>query len=122
MESGVPSPVPEWYKYSTVTMGPRKIGYYHCCNTNCLHTEDFDTRFQMCAQCQLAQYCSRECQNEDWKAKHKKVCKKAAERREQMSKMGKMFQKLSDMSLTGQGGSLEEMIANASTNEAVKPL
>ena len=27
MEAGTPSPVPEWYEFSTVRLGPRKIGY-----------------------------------------------------------------------------------------------
>ena len=61
-------------------------------------------------------------QKKDWKERHKKVCKEGKEEREKVKKVGKMFQMLSDMSLTGQmeGASLEEMLANASTNPAVK--
>ena len=50
MESCVPSPVPKWYHYSTVTRGARKVGY--------------DS--------------SRDCQAYDRKARHKKVCKEVA--------------------------------------------
>ena len=38
-----------------------------------------------CTQCTLVQYCNRECQRNDWKAQHKKVCaklKKALEQKE----------------------------------------
>lgn len=123
MEGGMPAPVPDWYQYSTVTMGPRKIGYYDCCNRNCFKTEDTATRFQTCSQCHVAHYCSRECQKADWKAKHKFVCKKGAENRDKTASVGKMLQMLSDMSMSGQGlpgNSLADVLANASKNEAVK--
>ena len=123
IDTGIPAPVPEWYSYSTVTMGPRKIGYYHCCRRGCFKTETTEIRFQKCSQCEVAVYCSRECQLEDWKEKHKKVCKHAKENRERTKQVGKMMQKLSDMSLTGQGlpgTDIAEMLANASTNPAVQ--
>ncbi len=60
--SGVQAPVPEWYVYSTVTMGPRRIGYYHCCKRGCFMTETTDAQFQKCGQCGLAVYCSKDCQ------------------------------------------------------------
>ncbi|TPX41138.1 hypothetical protein SeMB42_g05563 [Synchytrium endobioticum] len=31
-------------------------------------------KIQSCAQCRIAQYCSRECQREDWFSSHKKEC------------------------------------------------
>lgn len=103
MDSGIPSPVPEWYKYSTVTMGPRKIGYDGCVNRNCHRTESHDKpKFANCSKCKVAVYCSRDCQVEDWKARHKKVCKEAAEEREKMVRVGKMMRGLSDLSMTGQ--------------------
>ena len=123
IESGVPSLVPKWYVYSTVTMGPRKIGYYSCCKVGCMRTEDFTTKFSSCGNCHLAPYCSRECQISDWKARHKKICNQAAEQREQTKKVGKMMQMLSDMSMTGQGlpgNSLAEMLMGAASNPAVK--
>ena len=125
IESGIPSPVPKWYVYSTVTMGPRKIGYYSCCKVGCLRTEDFSTKFMVCGSCNLAPYCSRECQVSDWKARHKKICSEGAERREQTKKVGKMMQMLSDMSMTGQGlglpgDSLADMLMGAATNPAVR--
>jgi hypothetical protein len=119
---GVPAPVPEWYSYSTVTMGPRKIGYSPCCRRGCFKTETIEARFHKCSQCELAVYCSRECQVQDWKDKHKKVCKQAKKNREQTKKVGKMMQMLSDASLTGQGlhgQDFGEMLANAATNPAV---
>lgn len=104
MKSGTPSPVPEWYKYSTVTMGPRKIGYDGCSNRDCHRTESHDQpKFANCSKCKVSVYCSRECQVIDWRARHKKVCKKAAEEREKIERVGKMMQGLSDLSMTGQG-------------------
>jgi hypothetical protein len=46
-------------------------------------------------------YCSSECQMMDWKARHKKMCKHASKKREQVASVGKMMQKLSDASLSG---------------------
>jgi hypothetical protein len=34
-----------------------------------------DLQLQYCAQCQSALYCSKACQREDWKKRHKKICK-----------------------------------------------
>lgn len=105
MASGAPAPVPEWYKYSTVTvtMGPRKIGYDRCTNRGCNRMDLHDRpRFANCSKCKVAIYCSRDCQVEDWYARHRKVCKQAAKRREMTVKAGKMMQGLSDLSLTGQ--------------------
>jgi Ankyrin repeats (3 copies)/MYND finger len=33
-------------------------------------------KLQCCARCNLAHYCSRECQEKDFKASHKKICKR----------------------------------------------
>lgn len=60
--TGVPAAVPEWYKYSTVTMGPRRIGYECCDKRGCFQTEDLTHQFQKCSQCLLPFYCSKECQ------------------------------------------------------------
>lgn len=27
VSSGIPAPIPQWYSFSSTTMGPRKIGY-----------------------------------------------------------------------------------------------
>lgn len=96
--SGIPAPVPEWYTFSTVTLGPRKVGYYSCTRRNCFKTETLDTRFQKCSQCSLAVYCSRECQLQDWKDKHKKVCKQGKENHDQTAKVGQLLQMFSAMS------------------------
>ena len=82
-------------------MGPRKIGYDRCAARGCLKTETVESRFPKCTQCMQAHYCSRECQKSDWKARHKKICKTASEGREQMAKVGKMLQFISDASFAG---------------------
>ena len=98
MESGTPAPVPDWYEYSTVRMGPRKIGYDGCSNRGCYHTEVHDKpRFSRCSKCKVAIYCSRDCQATDWKARHKKVCKGAAEQREKIIRVSQMMQGMSGM-------------------------
>ncbi|KAL7574435.1 hypothetical protein ACA910_015808 [Epithemia clementina (nom. ined.)] len=38
LRTGVPAPIPSWYKFSTTTMGPRKIGYDDCDNRCCFET------------------------------------------------------------------------------------
>ena len=89
MDSGVPSPVPDWYKFSTVTFGPRKIGYDRCSNWlgPCHRAETHDKpQFARCSKCKVAVYCSRECQAHDWKARHKKVCKHVAKEREKITR------------------------------------
>lgn len=35
-------------------------------------------RVQVCADCRVAQYCSRECQKQDWSIRHRNECKKLA--------------------------------------------
>ena len=102
LDCGVPSPVPEWYKYSTTTMGLRKIGYSQCGNRGCFETEDLLRRFFKCSQCSTSIYCSKACQVDDWKVRHKKVCKETAKFHGKEKKMGKILQLLSDSSLTGQ--------------------
>ena len=85
MESDIPAPVPDWYTFSTVTFGPRKIGYDRCSNWlgPCHRAETHDKpQFARCSKCKVAVYCSRECQAFDWKARHKKVCKHVAKERE----------------------------------------
>lgn len=122
ISSGVPASVPGWYKFSTVTIGPRKIGFYYCGNRGCYRTEDCAAPFLACSQCRMAVYCSTECQRADWSARHKKVCKEAAVQKEANKNFGKGFQMLSDMSITGQttaGMSLVETIRAAKSNPAV---
>ncbi|GFH61354.1 hypothetical protein CTEN210_17830 [Chaetoceros tenuissimus] len=46
---------------------------------NCLKTEvDIGFKVRMCSKCNVAYYCSRECQVEDW-PKHKRICKQNCE-------------------------------------------
>lgn len=92
--SGIPAPVPAWYKYSTVVMGPRKIGYDGCNNRDCFRCETMNDMFSKCAQCRLPYYCSKTCQAEDWKWRHNKVCTEAATARQQTVRAGKMIEML----------------------------
>ena len=72
---GVPAPAPSWYVFSTLMMGPRKIGYYPCSNRGCLVTESVESApFKKCSRCRLAWYCSEKCQASDWVARHSVVC------------------------------------------------
>ena len=54
MIRGTPSPVPDWYEFSTVQLGPRRIGYYECENRGCYNTETVDRSFSRCVKCKLA--------------------------------------------------------------------
>ena len=95
IESGVPAPVPDWYIFSNVRYGPdtgkgRRFGYNKCANMNgdhmCYETEDMQRQFSQCSQCKLAVYCSEKCQRQDWKARHKVVCKKAKKQHDRTMK------------------------------------
>ena len=89
MDSGVHAPVPDWYTFPSrrsLTDGPN-VGYDRCSNwlCPCYRTETHDKPpFLRCSQCKIAMYCSKECQANDWKARHKKVCKEAKMYREKM--------------------------------------
>ena len=109
LDSGTPAPVPEWYVFSSTTMGPRKIGYDCCAARGCLKTETVERRFSKCSGCKQAHYCSRDCQVSDWKARHKKICKTASEGRDMMAKAGKIMQFFSDASLSGMGNGSVDM-------------
>lgn len=76
--SGTPAPVPHWYLYSKVRNGPRRVGYFRCESRRCWNTESLEIKFLQCGRCLFASYCSRECQVEDWRARHKKLCKLAS--------------------------------------------
>lgn len=45
-----------------------------CANLECTKTETLAKRFHVCSRCKLAHYCSKKCQREHWKAKHKRRC------------------------------------------------
>ena len=50
--------------------GDRKRSICFCCEKQ----EEETTPFKLCGQCQVAKYCSRECQLKDWKKRHKCAC------------------------------------------------
>lgn len=99
LDRGNPSPIPDWYEFSTVKYGPRDIGYRACENRNCFNTDTVEKQLNRCAKCKLAFYCSRDCQVEDWKARHNQVCKKGSKFRDQTKKAAdfiSMFQSMYD--------------------------
>ena len=123
LQCGAPSPAPAWYVFSTISMGPRKIGYSSCSHRGCLITESLTCApFKKCSKCKLSWYCSEQCQGLDWVARHKVVCEKAAESRKQFEFAGSFFQKLSDASLTGglpttESNSLGSLLASLNSPE-----
>ena len=93
LRSGTPAPIPDWYEFSTVKWGPRKMGYDKCSNRDCFNTEKHDTpSFARCARCKLAHYCCKECQVKDWKDRHKQVCKEGADFRNQVKETSKFLE------------------------------
>ena len=123
LQCGAPSPAPAWYVFSTISMGPRKIGYSSCSHRGCLITESLTRApFKKCSKCKLSWYCSEKCQGLDWVARHKVVCDEAAEFRKQCEFTGSIFQKLSDASLTGdlpttESNSLGSLLASLNSPE-----
>jgi hypothetical protein len=95
LDSGVPSPIPEWYEFSTRRFGPRFLGFYSCNNRGCWKTETLEESFARCTQCKLAFYCSRECQKEDWKARHKYLCKIGKKQRETAKRAAEVMEMFS---------------------------
>jgi hypothetical protein len=116
-ESDLPSPVPDWYVYSEVTVGPRRIGYYACDNRYCFDTENVDKKkFSKCAVCKGPRYCSKVCQSEDWNARHKFMCETVKEGALKMKITGDFMQFLTDAvhddGDNGGGGTITEIIDN----------
>jgi len=73
MESGIPSPIPDWYTFSTAPAGG-KIGYDLIDAAigwkNVTVLRNMISQPYRCSVCKMAVYCSRECQEYDWKARH----------------------------------------------------
>jgi hypothetical protein len=95
--SGVLSPIPDWYVFSPVSHGPRKVDSFKCENRECFVTEDVSRRLFRCAACKMPLYCSKECQKADWVARHKTICKKFKEQREQTAQAGDFISMLDNM-------------------------
>ncbi len=91
LDTGIPAAVPQWYKFSTVSFGPSRIGYEPCGSRYCVQTETVNKQFQRCPRCKLVYYCCNQCQDGDWKTRHKQVCRKGGEWREQMEKISSVF-------------------------------
>jgi hypothetical protein len=53
----------------------RPSSKFSCANLICTNTASEDKPFKLCAKCNMAAYCSRECQVEDWAKRHKQTCK-----------------------------------------------
>lgn len=91
LDTGVPANVPAWYEFCPISFGPCRIGYEPCGARGCFQTETIDRKFDQCERCQLIYYCSNECQENDWKVRHKMVCKKGADLREKTQKIPSLF-------------------------------
>ena len=48
---------------------------FPCTNQDCINRESLTSKFSRCSQCLRVQYCSKQCQAQDWKS-HKPYCKK----------------------------------------------
>jgi len=46
---------------------------FHC--AYCDKRETFIRQYRLCSKCRVAFYCSRECQEKDWKEDHRRACK-----------------------------------------------
>lgn len=93
VESGVPAPVPEWYTFSEMRFGPRRLGYRKCDNRGCLKTETLlGSRFPQCSSCKLAAYCGRACQTADWKIRHKILCKEAKAEKDKTKRVSALLE------------------------------
>jgi hypothetical protein len=125
LKCGVPAPAPSWYVFSTITMGPRKIGYSACSNRDCLVAECLTSAraFKKCSNCKVPFYCSEACQASDWTARHKFVCNEAQKSRKELEQAGAFMQRLSDASLTGDlcasSGSFASLVAAMQAPEVV---
>lgn len=94
LKSGTPpAPVPDWYEFSTIKWGLRKMDYDKCRNRDCFNTEKHDTpSFARCARCKLAHYCCKECQVKDWKDRHRQVCQEGADFRDKVKGASKFLE------------------------------
>jgi hypothetical protein len=117
---GVPTPAPAWYVFSTITMGPRKIGYSACNHRGCLVTESLTSAraFKKCSFCKVPWYCSAACQSSDWAIRHKHICEEAKRSREQLKKVGEFFQKVSDAGHAGDAPAWNSMESLAAAFES----
>jgi hypothetical protein len=53
LDSGIPSPVPDWYVFPATSTGLRNIGYDCCAARGCLKTESVDSKFPKCSKCKV---------------------------------------------------------------------
>jgi len=90
-DSGKPSSIPKWYKFSPISFEPSRVGYEPCGARYCYRTESTKKQFLKCPRCKLVYYCCNQCRESDWKARHKQVCPRGGEWREQMEKISSVF-------------------------------
>lgn len=75
LDAGAVAPLPAWYAWEPSNFGRgRRMGYFACDARSCWVTEDPERALLTCARCKKAKYCSKACQTEDWKARHKQLC------------------------------------------------
>jgi hypothetical protein len=88
---------PTWYKPPQIKYGPRRIGLKKCGRDKCPRTENETDHFKACGGCHVPFYCSKECQVADWKFRHKIVCKKSKEERDEVKLFASAFGNAIDM-------------------------
>ncbi|GAX17827.1 hypothetical protein FisN_18Hh027 [Fistulifera solaris] len=62
----------EWLQ--TLELGYAGVATPSFSNNKCFHCNIPLTTPKQCSQCHVATYCSKECQIQDWKQRHKKYC------------------------------------------------
>ena len=62
-----------------------------CSNPRCREEEDEANgkRFNRCSRCKSVKYCSKECQEKQWHAEHKEVCKKLKKSSDELQSMNR---------------------------------
>eukprot|EP00479_Gromia_sphaerica_P014977 TRINITY_DN928_c1_g1_i1.p1 TRINITY_DN928_c1_g1~~TRINITY_DN928_c1_g1_i1.p1 ORF type:complete len:194 (-),score=31.47 TRINITY_DN928_c1_g1_i1:182-703(-) len=61
---------------SLILENAKKRSISSCSSKVCAVQETIRARFMVCSACKLERYCSRACQQADWRKRHKKICKK----------------------------------------------
>ena len=67
-----------WFAMNRLGYSQRKL---ICCNSLC-NKQTMFFQHPICSGCHAVQYCSRKCQKQDWKTRHRKMCLKRFARRE----------------------------------------
>jgi len=99
------------------TKGPKKRMGCRCCEKD---QEELSSRLSWCSRCHAVRYCSKECQEKDWKNYHKKECKHLKIMRATKTKMQEELKNKCGKSKSKQRAELGEV--QASLNEVLASL